>query len=294
MALPLGLIVAAGSLSVAAIALHRTFVHRVRGAWADSAGVRIHYTDEGSGTPVVLVHGFAVNADLNWRLPKLTQALSREFRVIAIDTRGHGLSDKPHGATAYGPTMVEDVVAVLDHLRVEKAHIVGYSLGGFIALKMATLHSRRMLSASVLGAGWEREGNSVFLDAIARLAEDLRAGRAIGPLSGNLGAERKRPSLIHTVWVKLMTKYFNDPLALIGVIEGTPGLAVTESELRAIEIPVAAICGDEDPLLEGARRMLGVVPDLTLVAITGADHIQAPRRPEFRRELANFLRRTPA
>ena len=293
MALPLSLALLTAGLVGGGVFAHRTLTRRVRGTLIDSGRVRIHFTDEGSGPPVVLIHGFAVNADLNWRLPKITQALAADFRVVSMDTRGHGLSGKPHDPAAYGVAMVGDVVNVLDHLGLERAHVVGYSLGGFIALKMATLHPDRLLSASVLGAGWERVGNSTFLDAISKLAADLEAGRAIGPLSGHLGAERRRPSFFHTAWVMLMTKYFNDPHALIGVIKGTLGLAVTEEALRAIPIPVSAICGSEDPLLEGARLMEGVVPDYSLTVISGADHVQAPRRAELREALSAFLHAHP-
>ena len=87
---------------------------RVEGSYFDSDGVRIHFTDEGSGVPLVLLHGFAVNADLNWRLPGLTEVLAREFRVISMDLRGHGLSGKPHDPELYGDTMAGDVIALLD------------------------------------------------------------------------------------------------------------------------------------------------------------------------------------
>ena len=246
------------------------------------AGVPIHYTDEGEGEAVVLIHGFAVNANLNWRLPGVTSALARDFRVISMDLRGHGRSAKPHDDTLYGPAMVGDVIRLLDHLGIEQAHVVGYSLGGFVALKLASLAPERLLSVAVLGAGWEPPGNSELLD-------QLSAGRGVGPLIGNLGAQRQKPSLAHQLWVKLMTRYFNDQRALIGVIRSAPELALTEDELSAIRIPVCSIVGSRDPLLVAVEAMRGRVHDHTVTVVSGADHLAAPMRAELHGSLHDFL-----
>lgn len=275
---------------VGVVGAHRFFTHRVEGEYFDSDGVRIHYTDEGEGEPVVLIHGFAVNADLNWRRNGITQALSEEFRVIAMDTRGHGLSGKPHDADQYGIEMVEDVVRLLDHLEIEKAHVAGYSLGGFLSLKLAAEHPERLLSASPLAAGWEPGENNEFLSAMDQIIASLEAGDGIAPLSGNLGEGREKPGLRHTLMVKFLTKYFNDPHALIGVIRGLPEILLTEEEVRGISVPVCSIVGTRDPLKPGVDAMKGLVADHTVVLIDGADHIEAPWRPEFLEAMLGFLR----
>jgi pimeloyl-ACP methyl ester carboxylesterase len=258
-----------------------------------SPSVSIHFTDEGprDGEPVVLIHGFAVNANLNWRLPGVTAALARDFRVISMDLRGHGRSGKPHDDSRYGPHMADDVIRLLDHLNIERAHVIGYSLGGFVALKLAASASasERLRSASVLGAGWEPPDNSEFLEALPRLADQLEAGRGVGPLMGNLGAGRSKPGLLHQVWVKLMTRYFNDQRALIGVIRSAPELAVTGAELEAIRIPVCSIVGSADPLLVAVDAMRGRVLDHTITVVNGADHLGAPMRAEFHQGLRQFL-----
>lgn len=87
----------------------------------DSDGVKISYTERGAGPPVVLIHGWAVDSGM-WG--KVTAALAPDFRVIAIDCRGHGRSDKPHEPAAYGPKMAGDIVRQLDHLRIPQAHLV--------------------------------------------------------------------------------------------------------------------------------------------------------------------------
>jgi pimeloyl-ACP methyl ester carboxylesterase len=174
--LAIGAAILAAALAVAAVGGLEWLTRRVEGGHFDSQGVRIHFTDEGSGTPLVLLHGFAVNADLNWRLPGLTETLAREFRVISMDLRGHGLSGKPHDPELYGEAMAEDVIALLDHLGIEKAHLAGYSLGGVITLKLATTHPDRLLSASPLGAGWENPEDSA-LAAVVRGVRGLTVER---------------------------------------------------------------------------------------------------------------------
>jgi pimeloyl-ACP methyl ester carboxylesterase len=269
-------VVLAAGLTAALLLL----TQRVSGEYFDSNGVRIHYTVEGEGEPLVLLHGFAVNADLNWRKPGITKELAGEYQVISMDLRGHGLSGKPRAANAYGEQMAEDVIHLLDHLQIEKAHVVGYSLGGFITLKLAADHPERLITASVLGAGWERPDNEDFLASIPQTVDALRSGRGIGPLSGNLGAEREKPGLLHTLWVRLMTGVFNDREALIGIVWTIPELAISEDELRNITLPVCSIVGSRDPMRVSAEALADILPDLNLVIIEGADHISAPLKAE--------------
>jgi pimeloyl-ACP methyl ester carboxylesterase len=99
----------------------------------DANGVKISYFVQGKGEPVVLLHGWLSSAGVNWALPGTSALLAKDYQVIALDVRGHGLSDKPTKEDAYGPELVEDVVRLLDHLKIEKAHVVGYSMGGIIA-----------------------------------------------------------------------------------------------------------------------------------------------------------------
>jgi pimeloyl-ACP methyl ester carboxylesterase len=100
----------------------------------DSKGVSIQYTVEGSGPPVVLIHGLFASGDLNWRLPGITAALAKDYQVISMDVRGHGGSGKPKETNAYGAESAEDVVRLLDHLHIPKAHVIGYSIGGMITI----------------------------------------------------------------------------------------------------------------------------------------------------------------
>ena len=145
----------------------------------DSNGVKIHYVVMGRGEPVVLIHGYAANIQFQWVLPGILNALAKDYQVIALDLRGHGRSGKPHDASMYGIEVVEDVVRLLDHLKIQKAHVVGYSIGAFITLKLITTHPDRILSATLGGGGWVKTFESHFRDA---LAESLEQGKGIGPL----------------------------------------------------------------------------------------------------------------
>jgi pimeloyl-ACP methyl ester carboxylesterase len=273
----------------AGLAAVGVITHRVEGHYLDAAGVRLQYTDEGQGEPVLLLHGFAVNSDLNWRLPGITAALARQFRVIALDLRGHGLSGKPHASGEYGLEMVRDVPRLLDHLQLEKAHLVGYSLGGFVALKAASLYPRRLRDLTLIGAGWEGPENSAFLHALDEFADALEAGRAIGPLIARLGPGQPSPGLLHTALNKVMTGFFSDKAALAALTRSLPALTLTEQDLRSVSVPVCGIVGSRDPLRASAEAMRGQVPDFTLVLLEGAGHITAAGRSETRKVLENFL-----
>jgi Predicted hydrolases or acyltransferases (alpha/beta hydrolase superfamily) len=98
----------------------------------DSKGVKIHFRILGQGEPVFLIHGFTGTLE-SWN--KLASDLARTHFVVSLDCRGHGKSDKPHDPKAYGTEMVEDVVRLMDNLRIPKAHVIGYSMGAMITGK---------------------------------------------------------------------------------------------------------------------------------------------------------------
>jgi pimeloyl-ACP methyl ester carboxylesterase len=93
----------------------------------DSSGVQIRYIEQGTGEPVVLIHGYASSIERSWIEPGVLPNLARDHRVIAFDLRGHGKSGKPKDPKAYGTEMGQDAVRLMDHLKIQRAHIVGYS-----------------------------------------------------------------------------------------------------------------------------------------------------------------------
>jgi pimeloyl-ACP methyl ester carboxylesterase len=257
----------------------------------DSNGVKIHYTVQGKGEPVVLIHGYAVSIPLNWSA--VMPGLVGDYQVIAIDNRGHGKSEKPHDAASYSPKlMAGDTIHLMDHLKIPKAHIVGYSMGGFITSVILTEHPNRCLTATMGGAGWsspeERQATSGLLE---QLAVSLETGKGIGPLLIGLnppGAPPPTPEAINSANQMLLAA--NDPLALAACARGgLAGFQVSEAKIRANKIPVLALIGDQDPLKTGVDRLDGVMPNLKTVVIHGATHMTAPSNPEFLKSLRAFL-----
>ena len=174
-------------------------------------GVRISYASEGSGDPVVLIHGLHASTDLNWRKPGIIKELVQKHRVISLDLPGHGESEKSESKDAYGLQMVHDVARILEQLKVQKAHIVGYSLGGMVALKFAAVHSDMTLSVTLCGMGWLKEGG-----LLQRFWNNM-AGRE----------SSRTPE---------------------ACVKGIAALALSEADLKSISQPVTVIIGSDDPV----------------------------------------------
>src|SRR5947208_15792295 len=111
----------------AVAALLATYAAGAEGTF-DSNGTSIHFIDEGQGAPVLLLHGQNASADSSWTSAGVVANLAKDYRVIALDFRGHGKSAKPHDASAYGHQVYLDAIRLLDHLGVRKPNFVGYSL----------------------------------------------------------------------------------------------------------------------------------------------------------------------
>lgn len=268
--------------------LYTQIPERVPGAYFDSAGVRIQYTDQGAGEPVILVHGFSVNQDINWRQPGLLDRLAKQYRVVALDLRGHGLSDKPHDPAAYGAEMAWDVVRLMDHLHIPKAHVVGYSMGGFITLKLIALAPERLLSAMPCGMGW-REPTQEATAPLLQLAEDLEAGRGFDVLFDQISPPGKAPGKAEMAALNLAMSAYNDKRALAAAMRSFAGLAVTQDELRACHIPVETVVGSEDPLRTGTDIMDEIMPGHKTIVIPGTDHISTLRDTRFADAVEAFL-----
>jgi pimeloyl-ACP methyl ester carboxylesterase len=153
--------------------------------FADNNGVRIHYEVEGDGLPLVLLHGTSDDLE-GWRDFGYVDALQEDHRLVLIDMRGHGQSDKPHEVAAYDwPLLVSDVACILDDLGMESVDILGYSAGSFIALGAAMSMPGRLRSL-ILG------GASATWPGVSARALDLLAGRNGGFRSGHPGGQADR------------------------------------------------------------------------------------------------------
>jgi pimeloyl-ACP methyl ester carboxylesterase len=225
-----------------------------------SNGVKIAYFEQGAGEPVVLIHGWLSSGGINWALPGISAQLARDFRVIALDVRGHGHSDKPNDEDKYGTELVDDVVRLLDHLKIEKAHVVGYSMGGIIAGNFLAKHPDRVLSGTICGMGWLKTGGL-----------GQRGFEQIGKNDPNARA-----------------------LAICG--RSLAKLALTEDEIKSIEKPVAVMVGDDDKLIHRlyVEPLQRTRPDWPVVSIDKANHISCIMKPQFRDELASWLKKQKA
>lgn len=236
----------------------------------NSEGVRIRYTDEGTGEPVILIHGFSVNREHEWVEPGILPKLVEHYRVIAIDVRGHGKSDKPHDPSAYGPVMGMDVLRLMDSLKVPRAHIIGYSMGAMITARLLSDHPDRFITA-VLGGG---AGFRRVTPEIAKRWADIAAQLERGEMTEG--------------WKALN----NDRLALLAVAKALPTLQWDENKMRRVQVPVLAIAGSNDPYLADAKDLKTVLPSAKLVIIDGATHAGpkgALYRPEFMAAIEDFL-----
>ena len=266
--------------------------HPPTGRFLDSEGTRIHYLDWGSGEPVLLIHGFTLDIETGWLQPGVAATLRRMgYRVVAYDNRGHGRSDRPHDSASYGPVEVDDAIRLLDHLGIEKAHVVGWSRGGFLANRIAAWHPGRVLTLTL--GGWGESGTND--SAIPEAARDQTAAMldaadfhtmVQGVLPDSSPDEVER-------WAALLAER-NDPRALAAVVRaGSSWPVLSEEELLANEIPALAIVGDRDFLRSQVTSMAAVMSDLEEIVLPGASHGTTLSRPEFVTALVGFLRKHP-
>lgn len=261
--------------------------HRTEGNYFDSNGARIYYTDQGEGTPVILLHGFGVHSDLNFRLPSTIHLLAQDYRVIAVDARAHGLSERPSSQSGYGIQMVEDVFRLMDHLDIEKAHWVGYSMGGFTALKAMTMHPERFYTAALCASGWHTRNDPeiAFMD---RLSQELAAGDGFDALFDMLTPSTNKRNYFAEYGMAGLMRLINDEKALSYICAGWPELEVAEDALKKNEVPSITLIGEHDPFRRGADALHAVMPHHEIVLIEGRDHYNAVNL-EFVRKLKAFL-----
>ena len=261
----------------------------------DSSGVRIRYVEAGKGTPIVLVHGFTRNIETNWVETGVLSALAKRHRVIAVDLRGHGKSGKPHDPKAYEADVHLDVVKLMDHLDIPRAHLVGYSAGCSVVGRLAVTHPERAISI-VLGAGtilrgvWEASDD----ENAKKAAADVKNEPPFRNLIVRLTPKDEPPRSEETI-KKLSSELTagNDLDALMAYrTAGGRGQVSTEEEVKAIRVPVLAIVGEQDPTIAAVRNFQKFFPALNVIEIKGATHASersAARHPQFAAAILEFV-----
>jgi len=250
----------------------------------DSAGVEIAFFDSEGGTrhlPVLLIHGFASNAAMNWIGTSWSDTLRNDgFRVIAFDNRGHGESQKLYATTDYGaPLMAEDARRLLDHLGVEKAHVVGYSMGARIAAFLAIGHPDRVASVVFGGLGINMVRGIAGTGPIAHALEAQSIDDVTNPTARTFRAFAEQ------------TK--SDLLALAACIRSSRA-AITAEMVGQIHAPVLIAVGEHDVIGGPPEGLAEMMPNATPFTIPGRDHMKATGDRAFKSEVVAFLNRVEA
>jgi len=253
-----------------------------------SDGQTMYYTDQGEGEPVVLVHGFAADGHLNWRMSGIVDALKRDFRVITLDARAHGRSAKPHESGQYGMQMVEDIANLMDHLDLDRAHIGGYSMGGFLSLSFAGRYPERVLSLVQGGSGWYPPDE--YPDLIQTVPASLDSGGGLEPIVRFMEPEDSWFREFRIAFANTFLCWMNDEQAMARCFEEMATLEGTEEQLRNNRIPAISITGTEDPLREAAENVGERGGNFTVHWIEGADHLSTLSHPRYAREFARVMR----
>ena len=255
----------------------------------DSAGVPIRFVEAGAGEPVVLLHSFTGSFERDFVRSGLFAALATRFRAIGVDLRGHGKSGKPHDPRQYGPEMALDVVRLLDHLNVRKAHVVGYSLGAHVAAQLVTLHPERCITLTLGGSPGRRRWSDDDDRRVAVEAAELDRGELRSQILRLWPKDAAAPSE-EEIGART-TQYLegNDPKALAAVRRANWEQVVDDAQLAATGTPILGVVGSEDDYLGEFHEQAKVVQQLELVVLDGAAHGDACGRPEFRDALLAFL-----
>jgi pimeloyl-ACP methyl ester carboxylesterase len=246
----------ASALTIALLSLaHAALASEPKhGSFTASDGVKIHYLEAGQGSPVVLVHGFTGSARGNWFANGVAEALQQKHRVIAIDCRGHGESEKPHDASKYGPQMAKDVLELMDHLKIDKAHVHGYSMGGGIVTQLLVLAPQRFITASYGGSG------------VSEVEEKYKA---------EVPKDDPGPDPQEAEATKTLRAAPNDPEALAAVRQSFASIDRGAIDLTKIKIPVLAINGQFDRPNARTHRMKRELANFRPVVLPGKSHLTA-------------------
>lgn len=240
-------------------------------------GLKLAYFDEGdpSGEPVLLVHGFASTATVNWVHPGWLKTLGDAgYRVVAMDNRGHGASDKPRDAEAYRPwVMAKDTIALLDHLGIPKAHVMGYSMGARISTFAALADPERIRSLVLGGLGIGMTDGVGDWDPIA--------DALVAPSVDDVTHERGRMFRMFAEQTK------SDREALAACIRGSRDL-VARSDMAKIDIPTLVGVGTKDDIAGSPQELAALMPNARALDIPGRDHMLAVGDRVFKAAVLEF------
>ncbi|MBI2714770.1 MAG: alpha/beta hydrolase [Rhizobiales bacterium] len=240
--------------------------------------IEIAYLDDGDGDPIVLVHGFASNKEVNWVAPGWVTTLTRAGRrVIALDNRGHGQSSKLYDPAAYhSATMAEDVRALLDHLGIARADVMGYSMGARIAAYLALKHPARVRAAIIGGLG-------------IRLVEGIGLpGSIADALEARSLADVREP--VGRIFRAFAEQTQSDLKALAACMRGSRQ-TLSREQVAGIRVPVLVAVGTKDTVAGSGHALAALIPGARALDIPDRDHMLAVGDKVFKQGVLEFLNR---
>ena len=229
--------------------------------------IEIHYHVEGSGPFLVMQHGLTGSL-ANWYDYGFVDELQKFYRLVLIDARGHGHSSKPHDTEKYHLQLrVSDITAVMDHLGIDKANYLGYSMGGRIGFGLI-LHAPARFESFIIGGMGAHVANTDVPP------EDRIAALEKGMSHYVEGMEAKEGKMEQWRKDRLLA---NDPQALIAATIAPMGTEDVEQAIAKLDIPCLIYCGDSDGFFPSAKTAASMIPNAKFVPLPGLDHGQASR-----------------
>jgi len=242
--------------------------------------VDIAYLDEGAGEPIVLVHGFASTKEINWVNPGWVSTLTRAgYRVVALDDRGHGASQKLYDPADYHTAkMADDVRALMDHLNIARADVMGYSMGARITAFLTLEHPERVRSAIFGGLGIH------LIDGVGlptTIADALEA-----PSLDDVTDKQGR------VFRAFAEQTKSDRKALAACIRGSRQV-MSRNEVASLKAPVLVAIGTKDDVAGSAQALADLIPGARALDIPDRDHMLAVGDKVYKAGVLEFLSQRP-
>lgn len=246
----------------------------------DSDGLDLAYLDVGEGEPILLVHGFASNMDVNWVGPGWVQALTRAGRrVVAFDNRGHGRSGKIYDPGFYTiPAMAADARRLLDHLDIGRADVMGYSMGARIAAVLALESPERVRSLILGGVGENLLRGAGQAEAIAAALEAPSAAEVLQPMP---------------LMFRSFAERTGGDLAALAACIRSPRTVLTAADLGRLDMPALFAVGSADDVAGSPDAVAAAMPNAKVLTIPGRDHNRAVGDRVYKEGVLAFLAERP-